>query len=821
MAKSASNNIKIHFRAEGEKELKNAIQTLAMATNQLKNSQKQLAASIGMTDTQRKKAIATGQLALRNQRNMNAANAQGAMSFSVLRSKLLLASFAMGLIAASVGKLVKAFAEQESSEARIDAALASTGNISRLTGEQIRGMTARLEEVGVVGDEVNNKVASLLLTFTNIRGEAFERTMIAANNMAISISGGIPTFEQLKSTALQLGKALQDPAGQLGALSRSGFTFTGTQKEMIKMLVEQNRLFEAQTIILDAADTQYGELSEKMRTVTEGAFAALGNASGSLAETIGKILTPATVAFTESLTKTFKSLAKNEASIRAAVDTMKLAAKSFLLYKGVLFATAVTTKQLTAATLVLRSVLHPFTAVLAFLGVGYFQVKKRQAEFEIGTREVTKSIVAQSEAVGANLEDWDKVKEKLDARVDTTRKSAEVAKIDAKITRESTLERKLQVLQEKKAILVKQELSKISVENQELAREAVTEIVQGIIAKEEDVIVNKHVAESLKKIHKAQAERAVMIQGTTENMRLFGVTQAKVAAFSKVSTKEQFDGESKRIEQLEKADAVMRAMGIENNFLAEAIKSGQTVAQLSFVNTDKEIQKALASVGLLVNEEGKLVEITEKFGKSSEDAFKKFQEQASMAVTALMGFGVAQTQLVEERMNRELEALKATKDFEEATQEEREVMENRVEQRFKKQRRRAFLITKASNIADATMNVAQAYTKALATMPPPGNIPLAAFIAALGAAQVATIAAQPAPRFATGGSFITSGAQNLVVGEQGAERVTIQPLGGRNARQSGSSNQIININVSAPLIDDTILDVIIPKIEEAGKLNLA
>ena len=192
-----------------------------------------------------------------------------------------------------------------------------------------------------------------------------------------------------------------------------------------------------------------------------------------------------------------------------------------------------------------------------------------------------------------------------------------------------------------------------------------------------------------------------------------------------------------------------------------------------------------------------------------------------MAVTALMGFGVAQTQLVEERMNRELEALKATKDFEEATQEEREVMENRVEQRFKKQRRRAFLITKASNIADATMNVAQAYTKALATMPPPGNIPLAAFIAALGAAQVATIAAQPAPRFATGGSFITSGAQNLVVGEQGAERVTIQPLGGRNARQSGSSNQIININVSAPLIDDTILDVIIPKIEEAGKLNLA
>lgn len=188
--------------------------------------------------------------------------------------------------------------------------MASTGNIAGLTGRQIREMTANLENIGIVGDEVNNKVAALLLTFTNIRGEAFERTMIAANNMAISISGGIPTFEQLKSSALQLGKALQDPAGQLGALSRSGFTFTGTQKEMIKNLVEQGKLFEAQSIILDAADTQFGDLTERMRETSQGAFAALGNATGSLAETFGKILTPSTVAFTNSLTALFASLAK-------------------------------------------------------------------------------------------------------------------------------------------------------------------------------------------------------------------------------------------------------------------------------------------------------------------------------------------------------------------------------------------------------------------------------------------------------------------------------------------------------------------------------
>ena len=101
------------------------------------------------------------------------------------------------------------------------------------------------------------------------------------------------------------------------------------------------------------------------------------------------------------------------------------------------------------------------------------------------------------------------------------------------------------------------------------------------------------------------------------------------------------------------------------------------------------------------------------------------------------------------------------------------------------------------------------------------SVALAALVAALGAAQVAPIMAQPAPRFATGGSFITTGPQNMIVGESGPERVTVQPLSGQNARQGGGATQNININVSAPLVDETILDVIIPKIEEAAELNLA
>ena len=197
------------------------------------------------------------------------------------------------------------------------------------------------------------------------------------------------------------------------------------------------------------------------------------------------------------------------------------------------------------------------------------------------------------------------------------------------------------------------------------------------------------------------------------------------------------------------------------------------------------------------------------------DPFTKFAQNANIALQAFTNFSSAYGNLIDERMNREMEALRTTREFEEATQEQREIMENRIEQRFKSQRRRAFQIDKISKISQAGMDIASAYIKALDKGPA-----FAAFVAALGAAQLAVIQATPAPRFATGGSFITSGPRNIMVGESGAEKVTIQPLSG-GTPDGSTRTQNVNISISAPLVDETILDVIIPKIKEAAELNLA
>jgi hypothetical protein len=823
MAKDTSNNIKIHFRAEGEQELTNAIKVLSAATTQLKNSQMQLARSMGLTEKERKKSIASGQLALRNQRNMNQAVSQGSMTFSVFRSKLLLASFAVGLVGDSVGRLVRAFAEQESSEKRIDAALESTGNISGLTGKQIREMTARLEDVGVIGDEVNNKVASLLLTFTNIRGEAFERTMIAANNMAISISGGIPTFEQLKSSALQLGKALQDPAGQLGALSRSGFTFTGTQKEMIKSLVSQNKLMEAQSIILDAADTQFGKLNEAMAKTVDGAYAQMNNASGTLAENIGKALAPATIELVKSLKELFKDLSSNTRQIVVVTKTIIDLAAAFALYKTAL---ALANRQ-SKLMLALNAALRPQTLLVsgaAFLAAkGFYELNDAMTD-DIKSGDDLDNVFKKIATSQNNAE----------KQIDKTTQKIQKQSLEMKIANELTIaniniensallqltsEQIKQFEQKRRELLINQELLKLSKEEQKTKRDNIEALVDSRIAYETYISKIREYVKVAKEQNSQDKLQDSMQKAIIENQNNSITNTAKLIAIRSGDK-----SEVKRIDNIVELNKRLVAVTGQSQDLELLFESGMGLQDMSDVmfqsnsQFDKMVQLMIESIltGKDLDEELNKVKDTLKAISNEPTPFEKFQEEATLALTAFQGFSQSYSQLVDERMNRELEALKTTRDYEQASQEERENMENRVEQRFRSQRRKAFKIEKASNLAQATMDVSAAIAEALKKGPA-----FAAFVGALGAAQIAAIAAQPAPRFATGGSFITSGPTNMLVGESGAERVTVQPLGGRNARQSSGSVQNININVSAPLVDETILDVIIPKIEEAGKLNLA
>ena len=102
------------------------------------------------------------------------------------------------------------------------------------------------------------------------------------------------------------------------------------------------------------------------------------------------------------------------------------------------------------------------------------------------------------------------------------------------------------------------------------------------------------------------------------------------------------------------------------------------------------------------------------------------------------------------------------------------------------------------------------------SVPYPFNLILAA---GAGATAGAFVDKQLAS-LATGGDFVTSGPQMIMVGDNpgGQERVQVTPIGSPNidGPQGG-----ITLNISAPLVDETVIDTIIPAIQKAQRLNLA
>ena len=180
---------------------------------------------------------------------------------------------------------VKAFDAQSKAVAQVEAGLRSTGESAGFTSDQLQKLAADLQTKTLFGDEVILKDATAqLLTFTNITGEQFEKTQIAALNLATRLDG------DLKSASIQLGKALNDPVANLSALSRAGIQFSAEQKETIKSLADTNRLAEAQNIILQELETQFGGAAEAAAKAGLGPFEQLRNALSDVSEEFGKLI---------------------------------------------------------------------------------------------------------------------------------------------------------------------------------------------------------------------------------------------------------------------------------------------------------------------------------------------------------------------------------------------------------------------------------------------------------------------------------------------------------------------------------------------------
>jgi len=175
--------------------------------------------------------------------------------------------------------------KQAKAIAQVEAGIKSTGAAAGFTSQQLQTMASDLQNKTIFGDEeILQGATAQLLTFTNIAGEQFARTQVAVLDLATRLDG------DLKSASIQLGKALNDPVANLSALSRAGIQFSKEQKTTINALVATNRLADAQTLILDELQKQYGGSAEAAAKAGTGGLKQLSNIMGDLMEDFGKII---------------------------------------------------------------------------------------------------------------------------------------------------------------------------------------------------------------------------------------------------------------------------------------------------------------------------------------------------------------------------------------------------------------------------------------------------------------------------------------------------------------------------------------------------
>lgn len=190
---------------------------------------------------------------------------------------------------------IKAATESKDAIAQVESALSSMGKQAGLTSEQLQGLATGIMRKSLYDDdEILRSVTANLLTFGNVAGDVFVRAQQAAADLSARLG------QDLQSSAIQVGKALNDPIKGVTALQRVGVSFTAAQKDQIKTLVETGRAAEAQRLILAELEKQFGGAAEAARNANP--FGAMKQSFAEFQEQIGAKLLVMLPAITDAIT---------------------------------------------------------------------------------------------------------------------------------------------------------------------------------------------------------------------------------------------------------------------------------------------------------------------------------------------------------------------------------------------------------------------------------------------------------------------------------------------------------------------------------------
>lgn len=166
--------------------------------------------------------------------------------------------------------------------ARLQAVLESTGRSHEVTAGQIDAMAQALEDYANIDKQAVMDATAQLATYDNIASGLFERLLNAAADMSAVFGTDIT------SAVSDLGRVMEDPIQGLTRLRRQGIMISQEVQDQVTALAEQNRLYEAQNLILDEIEDKVGGVAEKIADISpiDTFLTQLDKAIGEIGNTI-------------------------------------------------------------------------------------------------------------------------------------------------------------------------------------------------------------------------------------------------------------------------------------------------------------------------------------------------------------------------------------------------------------------------------------------------------------------------------------------------------------------------------------------------------
>ena len=229
---------------------------------------------------------------------------------------------ALGGAAVAVQTLRKSFdvlAEREADFATLANGLTRVSTDAPKAAKALRAMADELGFETLFDEKAFQKGFALLTSFKNIGLDSYGRVAETAADLAQI------NQVDLKSSFLQLAKALSDPTRGLTALSRSGVIFTEQQREMILELHNSGQEMKAQAEILRIVEGSYKGAARAAATGLAGAFDSLGQKVRDFNEALGGAAEPFLEPLVDATTEVFDVVTNG---LNAISDDMVVFAKN-------------------------------------------------------------------------------------------------------------------------------------------------------------------------------------------------------------------------------------------------------------------------------------------------------------------------------------------------------------------------------------------------------------------------------------------------------------------------------------------------------------